>query len=187
MVNKESFLALEEKLQTLTARLEKLEHDNQVHKIVAAEPAVAPIAAQQQVTEQPALASTEEAVAMANQALHQVMAKAGTIDMPQETIAQADETPKKSAKIAKAKATKGKAKQATDKTALVATKDSPVYVVKKGDTLSKISQRYFVTPNKWKVIYDANKERIANINNLKVGTALVIPQSGKKYDYYDLF
>ena len=43
------------------------------------------------------------------------------------------------------------------------------YVIQKGDTLSKISQKFYGTTKKWKSIYDANRDKIHNINNLKVG------------------
>ncbi|MBS0635384.1 MAG: LysM peptidoglycan-binding domain-containing protein [Verrucomicrobia bacterium] len=51
------------------------------------------------------------------------------------------------------------------------------YVIQKGDTLSKISQKFYGTTKKWKSIYDANRDKINNINNLKVGTTIVIPDS----------
>jgi LysM repeat protein len=53
------------------------------------------------------------------------------------------------------------------------------YVVQKGDTLSKISQRFYGSTKRWKDIYDANRDRISNINQLKVGTKIVIPDEQK--------
>ncbi len=53
------------------------------------------------------------------------------------------------------------------------------YVIQKGDTLSKISQKFYGTTKKWKSIYEANRDRINNINNLKVGTQIVIPDDSK--------
>jgi len=49
------------------------------------------------------------------------------------------------------------------------------YIVRKGDTLSKISKNFYGTPNRWQTIYDANRNRIPNMNNLRVGTVLIIP------------
>lgn len=49
------------------------------------------------------------------------------------------------------------------------------YVVQKGDSLSKISSRFYGTTKYWKEVYNANKERIGNMNQLKVGTELTIP------------
>ena len=57
---------------------------------------------------------------------------------------------------------------------------SRTYTVQRGDTLSKISLRYFGTTKRWKDIYNANKNKITNINQLKVGTQLTIPEDNKK-------
>jgi LysM repeat protein len=46
------------------------------------------------------------------------------------------------------------------------------YVIKKGDTLSAISTKFYYTPNKWRVIADANK---LDPKNLKVGKTIRIP------------
>lgn len=64
-------------------------------------------------------------------------------------------------------------------TAHVKTEQLPAsrsYVVQKGDSLSKISSRFYGTTKYWKEIYNANKERIGNMNQLKVGTELTIPE-----------
>ena len=50
------------------------------------------------------------------------------------------------------------------------------YIVQRGDSLSKISAHFYGTTKHWKEIYNANKERIGNINQLKVGTLLTIPE-----------
>lgn len=49
------------------------------------------------------------------------------------------------------------------------------YTVKSGDTLSKISKKMYGDSSKWNRIYNANKSTLANPNQLKVGTKLVIP------------
>ncbi|MCM8822273.1 MAG: LysM peptidoglycan-binding domain-containing protein [Candidatus Omnitrophica bacterium] len=49
------------------------------------------------------------------------------------------------------------------------------YTVKKGDTLSIISRRFYGDSKEWKKIYDANKSRIKNPSVLIPGTELVIP------------
>jgi nucleoid-associated protein YgaU len=49
------------------------------------------------------------------------------------------------------------------------------YVVQKGDNLTKISKKFYNTPNRWKDIYDANKARVKDPNKLQVGTKLIIP------------
>jgi nucleoid-associated protein YgaU len=49
------------------------------------------------------------------------------------------------------------------------------YIVKKGDTLSAISKKFYNTPNRWKEIYEANRARVKSPNKLKIGTKLIIP------------
>ncbi len=53
------------------------------------------------------------------------------------------------------------------------------YKVEKGDTLQKISKKYYDTYRKWNKVYEANKEKIKNPNSLKVGTVLTIPDVQK--------
>ena len=49
------------------------------------------------------------------------------------------------------------------------------YIVRKGDTLSKISKRYYGTSNKWYRIYEANRDVLENPDMLKPGVKLHIP------------
>jgi len=49
------------------------------------------------------------------------------------------------------------------------------YVIKKGDTLSKIAKKFYGDANKWKKIYERNKKIIKNSNFLIPGTEIVIP------------
>jgi LysM repeat protein len=49
------------------------------------------------------------------------------------------------------------------------------HVVSAGETLGTISSRYYGSPAQWNRIFDANRDRIQNPNNVRVGTALVIP------------
>jgi LysM repeat protein len=49
-----------------------------------------------------------------------------------------------------------------------------IYVMKKGDTLSKVSIKYYGTASKWRKLADANK--IKNPNRIKVGYRLKIPK-----------
>jgi hypothetical protein len=51
---------------------------------------------------------------------------------------------------------------------------SQTYVVKPGDTLWSIAQRFYGDPFKWRVIYDANHE-ISNPNIIYLGQQLTIP------------
>lgn len=58
----------------------------------------------------------------------------------------------------------------------VAASPPPVHVVQAGENLGAISTRYYGTPSKWKTIFNANRERVPDANNVRVGTTLVIPQ-----------
>jgi outer membrane protein OmpA-like peptidoglycan-associated protein len=49
------------------------------------------------------------------------------------------------------------------------------YVVKKGDSLWRIAASQLGNGNRWKNIYELNKEKIKNPNKLKAGTRIVIP------------
>ncbi|MEK6732285.1 MAG: LysM peptidoglycan-binding domain-containing protein [Candidatus Omnitrophota bacterium] len=51
------------------------------------------------------------------------------------------------------------------------------YVVKKGDTLQKISEKFFKTTTKWKDIYEANKHILKTPDRIRPGQKLVIPKS----------
>jgi len=50
-----------------------------------------------------------------------------------------------------------------------------IHVIVAGDSLTKISQRYYGTPNNWQPIYNANKEKFGPNGALRVGTELRIP------------
>ena len=49
------------------------------------------------------------------------------------------------------------------------------YVVKKGDTLSKIAQQQLGKAHRWKYLYELNRGVIKNPNKLRPGTKIVIP------------
>ncbi len=51
-----------------------------------------------------------------------------------------------------------------------------VYVVVAGDSLWGISERYYGTGTRWNVIYDANRDLIANQNLIYIGQELIIPE-----------
>lgn len=50
-----------------------------------------------------------------------------------------------------------------------------LHVVAAGDTLAKISARYYGTPSRWREILDANRDVLGEGNNLVVGNSLRIP------------
>ena len=49
------------------------------------------------------------------------------------------------------------------------------YVVQKGDTLQKISQKFYGSSKKWYRIYKANKETLKSPDRIRPGMKLVIP------------
>ncbi len=58
-------------------------------------------------------------------------------------------------------------------------KELKTYTVKKGDTLSKISRTMYGTTVKWNLIYEANRGKMKNERDLKIGQSLVIPQTNE--------
>lgn len=54
-----------------------------------------------------------------------------------------------------------------------------VHYVKSGDTLSAISQQYFGDHRHMQEIYEANRDKMSNINALRPGVRLVIPKAEK--------
>jgi nucleoid-associated protein YgaU len=53
---------------------------------------------------------------------------------------------------------------------------APRYVVAKGDSLSKIAERAYGDGNKWRKIYEANKDIIKDPDLIYPGQALRIPE-----------
>ena len=49
------------------------------------------------------------------------------------------------------------------------------YVVQSGDTLSKISEKFYGTANRWNDIYQANRDTLPSARSLRVGQELLIP------------
>ena len=56
---------------------------------------------------------------------------------------------------------------------------SQEYIVKAGDTLSRLAQQFYDAPGKWDKIYEANRELVKNPNYIYVGMKLVIPADDK--------
>ena len=50
------------------------------------------------------------------------------------------------------------------------------YVIKSGDTLSKIAKQYYGNANDWNRIYDANKSVISNPDKIFPGQKIIIPE-----------
>lgn len=61
-------------------------------------------------------------------------------------------------------------------------KEAPVmkdYRVKKGDTLQKISQKFYGTSRKWKKIYEANSDKLRGPDKILPGQVIQIPMEEK--------
>ncbi len=50
------------------------------------------------------------------------------------------------------------------------------HIVREGETLSEISYKYYGSANKWQMILDANRNVIKDVNKLKPGTKIIIPE-----------
>ena len=50
------------------------------------------------------------------------------------------------------------------------------HIVRKGETLSEISRKYYDSANKWQKILDANRQIIKDVNKLRPGTKIIIPE-----------
>jgi nucleoid-associated protein YgaU len=48
-------------------------------------------------------------------------------------------------------------------------------VVQSGDTLSKISEKFYGTANRWNDIYQANRDTLSSARSLRVEQELLIP------------
>ena len=59
--------------------------------------------------------------------------------------------------------------------ALVAPPAARIHVVASGDSLSRLSQRYYGTAGRWQEIYNANAAKLGPNGILRVGTELRIP------------
>jgi LysM repeat protein len=51
------------------------------------------------------------------------------------------------------------------------------YTVRPGDTLSSIAERYYHNPADWRWLYEANRSKISNPNQIYVGERLNVPYS----------
>jgi len=60
-------------------------------------------------------------------------------------------------------------------TAEAAPASARVYTVLEGDSLARISVRYYGTSNRWQEIYNANRDLLKGANALRPGQQLKIP------------
>ena len=54
-------------------------------------------------------------------------------------------------------------------------KTEKFHIVRKGDTLSRISYKYYGTANKWQEIFEQNRNTISDADKLAIGIKLIIP------------
>ena len=54
-------------------------------------------------------------------------------------------------------------------------KSQRFHIIRSGETLSEISHHYYGSATKWKKILDANKHLIQDVNKLKPGTKIIVP------------
>jgi len=55
-------------------------------------------------------------------------------------------------------------------------KTTKFHIVRRGETLSTISVKYYGSANKWQKILEANRSRLIDANRLTPGTKLTIPE-----------
>ncbi|MBN1916730.1 MAG: LysM peptidoglycan-binding domain-containing protein [Verrucomicrobia bacterium] len=60
------------------------------------------------------------------------------------------------------------------------TGDARAHVVREGETLRTISLKYFGTKDRWREIYDANRDVLPDPDHVRVGQKLIIPASGSR-------
>ena len=70
---------------------------------------------------------------------------------------------------------KGKYSKEKGAGALIAKEEPKTYVVKKGDTLQKISDKMYGTTKRWKEIYEANKATLKSPDIITPGQEITIP------------
>jgi len=58
------------------------------------------------------------------------------------------------------------------------------YTVRSGDSLSQIAERFYGNPAHWQWIYQANRSKISNPNEIFVGETLTIPASAPSTSSY---
>ncbi|MFC1738624.1 LysM peptidoglycan-binding domain-containing protein [Planctomycetota bacterium] len=55
------------------------------------------------------------------------------------------------------------------------TQTSGIHIVSEGENLSSIAERYYGSSNEWSRIFEANRSRLKNPNQLRAGMRLIIP------------
>jgi LysM repeat protein len=122
-----------------------------------------------------AIAGVLVAAPAANAATTSASATASTVAVrihgaPQLRVNEGSATKTHVSTTAKADASKPKAETDSESA-------SRTYTVEPGDTLASIAQRFYGTDNDWTVLYQANKAKVANPNQIYPGELLLIPSS----------
>ena len=65
---------------------------------------------------------------------------------------------------------------ASDRKTVKDVEEPRYHTVQNGDTLSGISYQYYGAEHKWQKILDANRDVIQNVNRLRLGVRLIIPE-----------
>lgn len=55
-------------------------------------------------------------------------------------------------------------------------KTQKFHIIRQGETLSIISYKYYGSANKWQMIFKANRNVINDVNKLRPGTKIIIPE-----------
>jgi NitT/TauT family transport system substrate-binding protein len=97
--------------------------------------------------------------------------KAAPAEFKVKAVGTVEEKVKPTAKQAPAAAQK----PAVPKVASTVKPAAEEYIIKQGDTLSKLAERFYNSMNKWQKIYEANRDSVKNPNYIFVGQKIVIP------------
>lgn len=95
--------------------------------------------------------------------------KKGKPDFSDTTSTGSSSTPARTGKADFSDVTSGQSSSAAAPSA------GTTYVVKGGDSLSKISKKLYGNASKWHRIYDANRDKISNPDLIHPGQELTIP------------
>jgi nucleoid-associated protein YgaU len=77
------------------------------------------------------------------------------------------------------KADFGNVESGVTSTAPAAASPVQTYTVVGGDSLSKIAKHFYGNANRWREIFEANRDQISNPDLIKPGQVLKIPADGK--------
>ena len=101
--------------------------------------------------------------------------KAVAVDTKTKTLAVEDRTTLVTKSLIPAPENKQPPLASTAKPVKPASPVNQQYVVKVGDTLSKLAERFYNSTSKWEKIFEANRDTLKNPNYIYIGMKLVIP------------